>query len=574
MKEIIKNEIKEVIKEIISQNENYSGFKLGDLNFEITYAREEKFGDWSSNVAMMLAGKLKTSPMEIAAEIAKILEVKKIDNVDKIEVIAPGYINFYLAKKYFNEKIGDIIKLDKKWGETNDLTGKKYIFEHSSPNLFKPFHVGHLVNNSIGESLVRIIRKSGVESLTTLSFPSDISPGIAKTVWAIKEKKWENEMTISKIGEAYAFGSKEYEENEKSKEEINIINKILYLKEEPAELEIYKKGQQLSLDYFKEITERLGSKFDDLIFESESEEVGKEIVKENIPNIFRESEGAIIFPGSEHGLFDNVFINSQGFGTYLAKDIGLLKIKFDKFSFDKSITITDVEQREHFKLVKKAAELVNKEWSDKSEYIQHGRLNLLGIKISSRLGNVPLAQDLIESVKNRILEKIKEQDFSSDEKEEIAEKVAVGALKYSILKCGAGRNIVFDLEKATSFEGDTGPYLQYALVRTNSILNNAEDLKIENEGELGVRKGEVPNVEKMILKFPVAIGNSLRDNSPHHVANYLYNLASEFSSFYAQTKVLDTANPDFKNNLALVRAMQITLKNGLELLGMESLERM
>ncbi|EKE22040.1 MAG: Arginyl-tRNA synthetase [uncultured bacterium] len=574
MKEIIKNEIKEVIKEIISQNENYSGFKLGDLNFEITYAREEKFGDWSSNVAMMLAGKLKTSPMEIAAEIAKILEVKKIDNVDKIEVIAPGYINFYLAKKYFNEKIGDIIKLDKKWGETNDLTGKKYIFEHSSPNLFKPFHVGHLVNNSIGESLVRIIRKSGVESLTTLSFPSDISPGIAKTVWAIKEKKWENEMTISKIGEAYAFGSKEYEENEKSKEEINIINKILYLKEEPAELEIYKKGQQLSLDYFKEITERLGSKFDDLIFESESEEVGKEIVKENIPNIFRESEGAIIFPGSEHGLFDNVFINSQGFGTYLAKDIGLLKIKFDKFSFDKSITITDVEQREHFKLVKKAAELVNKEWSDKSEYIQHGRLNLLGIKISSRLGNVPLAQDLIESVKNRILEKIKEQDFSSDEKEEIAEKVAVGALKYSILKCGAGRNIVFDLEKATSFEGDTGPYLQYALVRTNSILNNAEDLKIENEGELGVRKGEVPNVEKMILKFPVAIGNSLRDNSPHHVANYLYNLASEFSSFYAQTKVLDTANPDFKNNLALVKALQITLRNGLELLGMETLERM
>ena len=402
MKEIIKNEIKEVIKEIISQNENYSGFKLGDLNFEITYAREEKFGDWSSNVAMMLAGKLKTSPMEIAAEIAKILEVKKIDNVDKIEVIAPGYINFYLAKKYFNEKIGDIIKLDKKWGETNDLTGKKYIFEHSSPNLFKPFHVGHLVNNSIGESLVRIIRKSGVESLTTLSFPSDISPGIAKTVWAIKEKKWENEMTISKIGEAYAFGSKEYEENEKSKEEINIINKILYLKEEPAELEIYKKGQQLSLDYFKEITERLGSKFDDLIFESESEEVGKEIVKENIPNIFRESEGAIIFPGSEHGLFDNVFINSQGFGTYLAKDIGLLKIKFDKFSFDKSITITDVEQREHFKLVKKAAELVNKEWSDKSEYIQHGRLNLLGIKISSRLGNVPLAQDLIRSEERRV----------------------------------------------------------------------------------------------------------------------------------------------------------------------------
>ncbi|KKP67248.1 MAG: Arginine-tRNA ligase [Candidatus Moranbacteria bacterium GW2011_GWE2_35_164] len=506
MKEIIKNEIKEVIKEFISQNENGQDFNFEELNFEINFSKDEKFGELSSNVAMILAGKLKMNPFELAKQITELFGNRNIENIEKVEAVAPGYINFYLAKKYFNEKIGDIIKLDKKWGETNDLNGKKYIFEHSSPNLFKPFHVGHLVNNSIGESLVRIIKKSGVESLTTLSFPSNISPGIAKTVWAIKEKKWENEMNIKKIGEAYAFGSKEYKENEKAKEEINIINKVLYLKEESVELEIYKKGQQLSLDYFKEITERLGSKFDDLIFESESEEVGKEIVKENIPNIFRESEGAIIFPGSEHGLFDNVFINSQGFGTYLTKDIGLLKIKFDKFSFDKSITITDVEQKEHFKLVKKAAEFINKEWSNKSEYIQHGRLNLLGIKISSRLGNVPLAQDLIESVKNIILEKIKEQDFSSDEKEEIAEKVAVGALKYSILKCGAGRNIVFDLEKATAFEGDTGPYLQYALVRTNSILNNAKDLKIENEGELGVRKGEVPNVEKMILKFPVAIG--------------------------------------------------------------------
>lgn len=572
MKEIIKNEIIEAVKEIILKDK--SDFDIDSLNFEINFTKDEKFGDFSSNIAMILAGKLKTSPMQIATEVAEILETENIENMDKTEVVAPGYINFYLSKEYFNQEIKNVLNSDEKWGETKELENKNYIFEHSSPNLFKPFHIGHLVNNSIGESLVRIIRKSGVASLVTLSFPSDISPGIAKTVWAIKEKKWEDEMTVEKIGEAYAFGSTEYKENKKAKEEIDLINKTLYLKEESSELEIYKKGQQLSLDYFKEITQRLGSNFDELIFESESEVMGKEIVKENTPSIFRESEGAIIFPGSEYGLFDNVFINSQGFGTYLAKDIGLLKIKFDKFKFDKSITITDVEQKEHFKLVKKAAELVNKEWSDKSEYIQHGRLNLLGIKISSRLGNVPLAQDLIDSVKNRILEKMKEQDFSEDEKLEIAEKVAVGALKYSILKCGAGRNIVFDLEKATAFEGDTGPYLQYALVRTNSILNNAKELKITDEVEFTERKGKIPSAEKMILKFPTAVSDALRDNSPHHVANYLYNLASEFSSFYAQTKVLDIANPDFKNNLALVRAMQITLKNGLEMLGMETLERM
>jgi len=569
-------EIREEIKKVIfgTVNKKWSDFDLKEADIEISYPAQE-FGDYSSNIALKLSPKLKKSPLEIAEELVEEISKNNEELFEKVSFANPGFINFYLSKKYFNQEIKNVLDLKENWGATTELENKKYIVEHSSPNLFKPFHVGHLVNNSIGESLVRIIKKSGVTDLITLSFPSDISPGIAKTVWAIKEKKWvKEELTIEKIGEAYVFGTKEYKENEKAKKEIDSINKSLYLKEDSTELEIYEKGQKLSLDYFKRITGRLGSAFDELIFESEAETVGKKIVEENIPKVFRKSEGAIIFPGSEYGLFDNVFINSQGFGTYLAKDIGLLKMKFDKFKFDKSITITDVEQRDHFKLVKKAAELLNEEWSDKSDYLQHGRLTFSGAKISSRLGNVPLAEDLIELVKNKIMDKIKEQDFSEKEKLEIAEKVAIGALKYSILKCGAGRNIVFDIEKATAFEGNTGPYLQYALVRTNSILNNAEKLEISNELEFSERKGDVPLVEKMILRFPVSISDALRDSSPHHVANYLYNLASEFGSFYAQTKVLDTTNPDFKNNLALVKAMQITFKNGLELLGMESLERM
>lgn len=567
-----KEKIKALILEVIKKKWPSLVVDLNDI--ELNYPTAE-FGDYASNIAFKIAPQLRENPLKIAKEISAEMENFEQTLFEKSVFEKPGFINFYLSKKYFNQKIENILNLKEKWGETNELKNKKYIFEHSSPNLFKPFHVGHLVNNSIGEALVRIIEKSGVSNLTVFSFPSDISPGIAKTVWAIKEKKGkEAEITIEKIGEAYVFGTKEYEENEKARKEIDAINKKLYLKEPSEELKIYQKGQKLSLDYFKKITKRLGSNFDELIFESEAEVAGKKIVEENIPKIFRESKGAIIFPGSEHGLFDNVFINSQGFGTYLAKDIGLLKIKFDKFKFDKSITITDVEQKEHFRLVKKSAELLNEEWSDKSEYIQHGRLTFSGAKISSRLGNVPLADDLIDLVKSKIFDKIKEQDFSEEEKEEIAEKVAISALKYSILKCSAGKNIIFDIERAIAFEGDTGPYLQYALVRTNSILKNAKQAGITEEVEIEKRKGAVPLVEKMLLRFPTAVSEALRDNSPHHVANYLYDLASEFGSFYAQTKVLDTTNPDFKNNLMLVKAMQITLKNGLYLLGIESLERM
>lgn len=573
MKEIIKNKIIEIIETLKVENKEWVDLDIAKINFTVENTREAKFGDVAVNVAMSLATQLKKNPIEIAQKIADALNNEKLSQIEKITVVAPGYINFYLSKEYFKNGIEKVIENNEKWGELEILKNQEYIFEHSSPNLFKPFHIGHLVNNSIGESLVRIIRCAGA-NVETLSFPSDISPGIAKTVWAIGKNKWEDKMTVEKIGEAYVIGSAQYKEDEKAKAEIDAINGTLYEKKESPELEIYKKGQALSLDYFKEITKSLGSHFDELIFESEAEVVGKEIVRDNIPGIFKESQGAIIFPGSKYGLYDNVFINSQGFGTYLTKDIGLLKIKFNKFKFNKSVTITDVEQREHFTMVKKAGELINKEWADKSEYLQHGRLSFAGEKISSRYGNVPLAEDLIDAVKGKILEKIKEQDFPQAEKEAIAQAVAIGALKYSILKCSAGKNIVFDFEKATAFEGDTGPYLQYAVVRTNSVLAGVQELDIDSETDLAERNGVVPQVEKMILNFPQAIAKSLEDNSPHHLANYLYKLAADFSSFYANTKILDTANPDFKNNLALTKAVQITLKNGLNLLGIETLERM
>lgn len=217
---------------------------------------------------------------------------------------------------------------------------------------------------------------------------------------------------------------------------------------------------------------------------------------------------------------------------------------------------------------------MNGEWAEKSEFIQHGRLSFSGEKISSRLGNVPLAEDLINKVKEKIFAKMEQQNFSPAEKESIAEKVAIGALKYSILKSGAGKNIVFDFEKATSFEGDTGPYLQYALVRLNSVLKNAKEAQLEIEPDLKERASEIPLVEKMILQFPLMVEKSFSDRSPHHLANYLFKLSSEFSSFYAQTKIVDAANPDLKNNLMLTKALQITLENGLELLGLERLERM
>ncbi|MDA3815416.1 MAG: arginine--tRNA ligase, partial [Patescibacteria group bacterium] len=285
-------EIKEEVRKniLLAIEKKWPDLKVGKKEIELNYPIAE-FGDYASNIALKISTRLEKSPLDIAEKITREVENSENGMFEKVSFEKPGFINFSLSKKYFNQEIKNVLDLKEKWGETTELENKNYIFEHSSPNLFKPFHIGHLVNNAIGESLVRIIKKSGIADLTTLSFPSDISPGIAKTVWAIREKKWEDEMTIEKIGEAYVFGTKEYKENEKAKEDINLINKSLYLKEGSREMEIYEKGQKLSLDYFRETTKRLGSDFDELIFESEAEAVGKKIIKENIPKVFRESEG-------------------------------------------------------------------------------------------------------------------------------------------------------------------------------------------------------------------------------------------------------------------------------------------
>lgn len=570
MIDLLKKKVKEAIFEIKSEYSYGENFDIEKIKIEISSTKEYKFGDYSSNIAMILAGKINTNPLEVAEKIVKILGEKKIENVSKIKIVQPGYINFYLTKKYFAEFIDNIIIENEKWGQINILKNKRYIFEHSSPNLFKPFHIGHLVNNAIGESLVRIINKAGAD-VRTLSFPSNISPGIAKTIWAIRKKGWDKEITIKNIGKAYVFGVAKYKDDDDARKQIDNINKKLYLEEDFDGLEIYKIGQKISLDYFKKVTTRLGTKFDNLIFESEAEVIGKEIVKKNIPKIFKQSNGAVIFPGSKYGLFDNVFINSAGFGTYLAKDIGLLKIKFQKFNFDKSVTVTDIEQREHFQLVKKTAELINEEWAEKSEFIQHGRLRFSGGKISSRYGNVPLAEELLDSVKEKVFAKISGQNFSIEESEEIAEKIAIGALKYSILKSNAGKNIVFDFEKSIAFDGDSGPYLQYTFVRTRSVLDK---IKFPEEMNNEKRISDIPDVEKILLKFPQAIERSVKSYSPHYLANYLHQLASEFNSFYAQVKILDKENKDYLQNVALTKAVNITLKNGLELLGIKAIDKM
>lgn len=545
IEELLKQRIRDALKTL----------NVEPVDFSVEYPADLAHGDFATNAALVAANKAKSNPKELAEKITEALG--EIDGVEKIEVAGPGFINFTLSREYFSSVVEGV---DEAWGRNKTLQGKKVLVEYAQPNLFKPFHVGHLLNTAVGESLSRISQFSGAE-VHNISYPSDISLGVAKAVWSILKNNKEDELSVDVMGEAYVDGTKQYEESEKAKEEINVINIELNTNQNGDAWRVYEKGRELNLNYFKHITERLGSAFEHMFFESESGVVGKEIVMNNTPKVFQESEGAVIFKGEDVGLHTRVFITSKGLPVYEAKDIGLLHLKFEKYHPDLSIVITDVEQKQYFEVVKKAASLINEEWGIKSLYWQHGRLRFAGGKVSSRYGNVPLAEDLIEQVKTIVTEKAKEKNNV------VAEQVALASLKYAFLRSGAGKNIIFDFENSVSVEGDSGPYLQYSYARAKSVLEKAG-----GEGSAEQIPEKIPEFERLLPRFPEVVKRAAHEYEPHYVTTYLTELAGAFNSWYAQEKIIGTEHEAYK--LGLVRAFAQTMKNGLWLLGIEAPEKM
>ncbi len=559
--------------------------KIPVINLE--HPEDLNHGDYSCNIAMILAKQVSQNPRELAEKIvAEILE-RKPDEISKVEVAGPGFINFYLSTEFFVMQNKEILKEGEKFGLNKNLKGEKTVVEYTDPNPFKEFHIGHLVPNSIGESVSLILEASGAEILR-VCYQGDLGLHIAKNIWAILknnsikevEKKSLNEK-VNYLGQMYAKGAVAYDNpTGNEKKEIEELNKKIYEKSDKEINKIYEWGRKVSLEYFDSIYKILGTKFDHLFFESETQELGKEIVEKNIGKVFEKGEnGAIIFKGENYGLHTRVFITKEGIPTYEAKDLGLAKKKCDYYRYDKSIIVTGNEQKEYAKVMLKALSLIYPELAEKTKIITNGFLSLSTGKMSSRTGKVIPATSLITDTENRVLEKMGEREMDQKEKEEVAEKVAVGALKYSILKQVNGKDIIFDFDKSISFEGDSGPYLQYSYARAKSILRKAKDESIKPKVDPGQIKSQfdgasITMLEKLLYRFPEVVERAGNEYSPHYIATYLIELASAFNNFYGKGKIVDKADTESSYKVALTEAFSIVLKNGLNLLGIQAPERM
>ncbi len=552
---------------------------LPEVTFSLEHPKELSHGDYMTNVALIVGKQENKNPIELAGTIAKNLKNQNIEGVESIEVAGPGFINFTLKRQVFVK--GLVGAQDSEWGNTDVYANKKILIEHSSPNLFKPFHIGHLMNNTIGEALYRLAKSSGAHA-TPISFPSDISLGVAKAIYILLEKYGEDFVPtdVSVLGDAYVEGVRKYQEAEEEQPCGSIVYRVkeiadnLYAQKDSPEFTLFNACKKLNIAYFESILKNLGSHFDSYIYESEVGDDGKRIVLENTPKIFTESEGAVVYiPEEGSKLHTAVFINSQGNPTYEAKDIGLLDLKFSRYQPDISITVTDNQQTSHFQVVVDAAGKINPAWQNNSVHRSHGRMSFKGSKMSSRLGNVPLVEDILSTVSEEVKEK------NPDVSEEVAKQVSIAAIKFAILRTQAGKDINFDPDTSLSFEGDSGPYLQYTAVRAGALLEKGKALGITPNTDTPVAglpaQAGAETLERLIARFVEVAGEAQKSWAPHYVVSYLLELAQAFNSWYGQGKIVDAEDVSgTAYRLSVVAAARQTLINGLWVLGIETPEKM
>lgn len=570
MEEKIKNLIDKALK----------NFDINDTDFVIEHPEDFKNGDYSTNIAMVYAKKFKMNPKELAEKIKDEINRDLPKEIEKVEAVG-GFVNFYLSPKFFSGCVEEILN-NEDFGKNKSLSGKKIMIEHTVPNPFKPFHIGHLMTNAIGESIGRILAYSGAEVYQD-NYQGDVGLHVARAIWGLQNNTELQDITLTNtaqsenIGKAYAKGSEAYEADLKAKEEINIINKKVYDHSDENINQIYDWGFKVTMDAFEDLYKILGTKFDFYFLESQMAPIGEAIVRENIGKVFEESDGAIVFKGEKHDpkLHTRVFITSEGLPTYEAKELGLTLEKFKTLpGMNLALVVTANEQADYMKVVAKALSLIYPEYTDKMGHITHGMMRLASGKMSSRKGNVVTGESLIRDTIAMVLEKMSDRDLSEEEKNKVATSVGVAALKYSILKQSTGGDIVYDFEKSISFEGDSGPYLQYSHARANSILEKAQKENILPDPHIESAPSEVTEIEKLLYRFPEIVERSAKEYEPHYIANYLIEIARSYNSFYGNTTIVDKNDKTSTYKVALTYAFTFVMKKGLHLLGIEAPEKM
>ena len=537
----------------------------------VEYPADESHGDLSTNAALVHAKELGQSPRAVAEALLPHLTAA-LPMVANITIAGPGFINFTLSRAVFTKTVTTVIQDPQTWGKNSSLTGKTVIVEYTDPNPFKEFHIGHLFTNAVGESIARLFMVNGA-SVKRVNYQGDVGLHVAHAVYGMQALGLSPTagFTARDLGRAYAYGATAYKNEETVAVTIRDINRHIYARDNQDINELYDAGRRVSLEYFETVYKLVGTVFDDYFFESETGPRGKALVLEH-PSVFPKSDGARIFPGEDYGLHTRVFLNHEDLPTYEAKELALAKIKEERLgNYDHSIISTSNEINEYFKVLLCALSQIYPDLANKTEHIGHGTVRLTTGKMSSRTGDVIAAIDFINEVADAALERMIATGSAAPDRT-VAEMVAIGAIKYTTLHGSILQDSVFDKDRALSFEGDSGPYLQYTHARIGSVLEKAAGVGVTPSTST---PPPVPYpVERLLRAFPEILETALHERAPHQVVTYLTALASAFNAFYATERIADADDECAPYKAAVASAVQTTLKNGLWVLGIPAPERM
>jgi arginyl-tRNA synthetase len=548
--------------------------ELFDIDIEPTILiPEDEFGDYSTNLAMILAKQLNKNPRELADEILDFIAEQPAINFDCV-IAGPGFINFTLHNSVLINYLENSSKNDN-LGRNKLYENKNVVTEFSDPNPFKVLHMGHFYTSVVGDAISNLIEIAGGK-VHRVNFGGDVGLHVAKTMWAILEKiGGENSERLKEVpegeeadwlSERYVEGNNAYSDNDSAKLEIIDLNKRIYKitndNDRESELaKIFWKARQWSYRYFDTFYNKIGVKFEKYYPESETAKFGLDTVQAH-PDVYTKSNGATVFEGEKFNLHTRVFINSEGLPTYETKDLGCTMQKYEDYKFDEQIIITGNDIIEYMKVVLKSIELYAPQIALSTKHLTHGMLKLPGgVKQSSRLGNFVKAYDILEMVAKA---QKKEQGESND-------ATILGAIKYAFLKNRLGPDVVFDPETSVSLNGDSGPYLQYASARAKSILRKSNYKESSFLADWQLDKFERALAVKL-FRFNEVVEQATIDLAPHQICNYIYELSSVFNRFYENSKV--TGSPREQIRISLVSLCVKTLDKSLNILGIPTMEKM
>ncbi|NBD73661.1 arginine--tRNA ligase [Patescibacteria group bacterium] len=563
------------------------------IEAELEHPAELAHGDWASSVALALAKEVGEAPRALAERI--VAELGEIEGVATIEVAGPGFINLHLDRAFFTRMTDEVRERGRAWGRNERLKGQTWVIEHTSPNPNKAMHIGHLRNNVTGMALVRLSEACGAHVIAD-AVDNNRGIAIAKLMWGylrfahvrneadhdlaywfLHQDEWHTPESAGQppdrfVDELYVKGSRDCEADPAAEAAVRQLV-VAWEAGEEKTWALWERVLSYSHDGQARTLARLGSRWDRVWHEHEHYQKGKDLVETGLAHgVFKRlPDGAILTNLEAYGIPDTIVEKNDGTSLYITQDLALTKLKKETYEADCLIWVVGPDQSLAMRQVFAVCEQLDIGSLDEFVHVAYGYMSIKGAgKMSSRKGNVLYIDEVIDATREASLAVLAERDLP--EKAQLAETIALGAIKYAILRSGRMRDIAFDQEAATQLEGDTGPYLQYAATRARSVLRNAAGAGVGARTD--APPGAVNEVERLLYRFPEVVDRAQRELEPHHVAQFLLTLAGAFNSWYAAEQIVAPEERTSPYRVALTEAFLITMENGLGLLGIDAPERM